>query len=739
MNRKEGILPLLIALALAAACTDRPVVAPTDLEPSFVKAAAMETGAQCLTTPDFVVGDEESLRAALASAEPGSSIAIDGTIQLAAEVIIEVPGLTLGCLEPGSGLTVVPGATPAFLLWVVARDVTIRGLVLDGSATASAPVYAQYRYSQPDPPAGLSLLGNRVTCGLSLCVFLVGTPEPMVMGNLLEANGTGGGIHIQRQVVTLPDGSEGSLRPDHARIEENTIVQFGVSNPSSVLAALRIHTSDGATVTGNVIQGRWPRGMHLSGVTASHIAGNRTDGIEGFGLESSLNAVPELVFRDNTIEGNQITGAAGGIRLERACGNTVRDNAVSGDGDDVVLASTAGANVVTHPRGSVVDHGYMDCDGDRLADFNVVNRRTTLETNLVEIPQKTARQCLPAPDFVVQDEGELRDALAAADPWQSIGLAGMIALGSELQLVKPAITLGCASPGAGLMAAPWFDGDAVDFMWVRAPDVTVRGLVLDGTTTLQMPVYADEGWEMPLDNVRFRFVGNDIAYGPQGGLFTAGARQVTVTDNVFHGERAQFAMHIQTQGGGSLVERNEMSVSEGSYLLNPLAAAIRFRDADGGRVADNVIRGPFVRGINVTEVRDSDIVGNTVEGVLTYGIRTSINPYQPISVHHNRIRNNRISGAGVAGMYFELACANVLLGNKLDGNAAGTGVVFDVTTGLNVLTGNTVVALDNGAFDCTGDGVFDPNVITGKGKVGKGVPPGEIIGPVMSGGKRVLR
>lgn len=739
MKRKEGVLSLLTALVLAASCTDQPVVAPTDVDASFAKSAPVQVEAQCLTAPDFVVGDEESFRAALAAAVAGSAIAIDGTIELAAEVRIDVPGLTLGCLVPGSGLTAAPGAMPYFLLWVVAPTVTIRGLVLDGSGTVSAPVYAQYVDDQPYPPAGLSIVDNRVTCGAELCVFLVGTPQPVVKGNVLEAYGTGGGIHIQSQVVTLPDGSEVRIRPDGARIEGNTINQFGVSGPNPILAGIRINASDGAAVVDNTIQGAWPHGIHVTGVGSSRIADNHVAGAQGYGVRSSTNAL-NMLFVDNSIVDNRIMDAgAGGVLLEAACGNTVATNVVNVDGDEVVLAATAGANVVTHRRGSVVDHGYADCDGDRLADFNVVNRRTTLEANLVPIPPKAARQCLEAPDFVVQDEGSFFAALESARPWDEIAVDGMIALGRHAMVSTPALTIGCATPGSGLTMAPWFEGETWGFMTIGAPDVTLRGLRIDGGPTTEVPVFAGEDGTTPLENVRLRFVGNDVIYGAQGGLFTAGAREVTVSDNRFHGERAQYAAHVQTQGGGSRVERNDMSVQVGGFLLSPTAAAIRLRDGGGGVVADNVIRGPFVRGINVAELWDSDIVGNTVDGVLTYGIRASINPYQPISVHHNRIRNNRISGSGVAAMFFELACSNVLLGNQLDGNAAGTGVVFDVTTGLNVLTGNTVTALDNGAFDCTGDGVFDPNVITGKGKVGKGVPPGEVIGPVMSSGKRVLR
>jgi len=45
------------------------------------------------------------------------------------------------------------------------------------------------------------------------------------------------------------------------------------------------------------------------------------------------------------------------------------------------------------------------------------------------------------------------------------------------------------------------------------------------------------------------------------------------------------------------------------------------------------------------------------------------------------------------------------------------GAIFDGPTGANVLVGNVTVVIDNGSFDCDGDGVPDPNIITGPGRV----------------------
>ena len=64
------------------------------------------------------------------------------------------------------------------------------------------------------------------------------------------------------------------------------------------------------------------------------------------------------------------------------------------------------------------------------------------------------------------------------------------------------------------------------------------------------------------------------------------------------------------------------------------------------------------------------------------------------------------------------------------------GAIFDAETGANTLVGNQNVVIDNGDFDCNGDGVADPNIITGRGAVLNGVNLGDIVSDaaVTSGG-----
>ena len=74
-------------------------------------------------------------------------------------------------------------------------------------------------------------------------------------------------------------------------------------------------------------------------------------------------------------------------------------------------------------------------------------------------------------------------------------------------------------------------------------------------------------------------------------------------------------------------------------------------------------------------------------------------------------------GAAVAGTFAMRACGNTFFGNNLNGNAGDVGLIFPAQSGANVLSGNQNVVIDDGAWDCDGDGVNDPNIITGKGKV----------------------
>jgi len=112
---------------------------------------------------------------------------------------------------------------------------------------------------------------------------------------------------------------------------------------------------------------------------------------------------------------------------------------------------------------------------------------------------------------------------------------------------------------------------------------------------------------------------------------------------------------------------------------------------------------------------------------VNFGIRArSGGSLIPISMTGNLFTGNVVTGAGVAGMFLRSACRNTFLGNDLQRNAGGIGAIFDLETGANQLDGNHNIVIDNGSFDCDGDGQPDRNLISGPGLVlhaPQGPPP----------------
>ncbi|PYP69328.1 MAG: hypothetical protein DMD36_10445 [Gemmatimonadetes bacterium] len=73
------------------------------------------------------------------------------------------------------------------------------------------------------------------------------------------------------------------------------------------------------------------------------------------------------------------------------------------------------------------------------------------------------------------------------------------------------------------------------------------------------------------------------------------------------------------------------------------------------------------------------------------------------------------------------ACRNTFIGNNLERNVGNLGAIFDETTGANTFVGNRNVVANVGSFDCNGDGIADPNILTGPGRARTGVNLGQIV------------
>ena len=207
---------------------------------------------------------------------------------------------------------------------------------------------------------------------------------------------------------------------------------------------------------------------------------------------------------------------------------------------------------------------------------------------------------------------------------------------------------------------------------------------------------------------------NDIECGNQACIIASQGADLFVERNTFTSQGAATGVH--TQGGLDHVRVSSNRIIATAPSGSATFGAIRIRTGSGHVVEGNDIQGPWINGMAMTEVSGSHIVRNVVVGATGAGGVF-------LDTHDGELRNNIVSRTGGPGMIFDVACRNLLLGNNLQG-AGGGGVVFDSQTGANTYVGNQSIVVDNGAFDCDGDGIVDPNVLTGQGTplVGAVVP-----------------
>jgi hypothetical protein len=331
--------------------------------------------------------------------------------------------------------------------------------------------------------------------------------------------------------------------------------------------------------------------------------------------------------------------------------------------------------------------------------------------------------CPTPANFVVSDEAGLLAALAAASPGQVIAVSGTIAVTADVSITTPGITLTCASPGAGLTA----QGGVVDMLNALANGVTVERLVLDASN-VDGPYQAGFVAGVRLTN-------NRVICGLGVCAFFQGTPGAIVADNQFVSNGSVTGIHLQGGIDGSRVERNTIVWS--APCCGTAFGGIRARDGSGVVISGNVVRGPWLTSFFPVNLSSSLVEQNRLEGATAYGILGGGPAVGGFSIADNLFRANRITGAGAAGIFLRKACRNTLVGNDLQGNAGNLGLIFDVTTGANTFVGNQNDVIDNGAFDCTGDGVEDPNIITGRGAVLHGVNFGGIVSDEVASANRL--
>lgn len=332
----------------------------------------------------------------------------------------------------------------------------------------------------------------------------------------------------------------------------------------------------------------------------------------------------------------------------------------------------------------------------------------------------------PTPAAVtVTDEASLRAALAAATPGEVIGLDGFFAVTADVTVAVENVTLTCVTPGAGIFAAA--EGSVEELVTAGANGVVVDHLVLDGRAALGDPYFAG-------DVAGVRLTNNTVTCSG-GCAFFSGTREAVIADNYFESAGGVTGVHLQKRIDGdgidgTRIERNTIVATAPAGFAN--FGGLRVRDGTNVTVADNIVLGRWSNSIAPADLTESQFQRNRLEGAAGFGIRFATGPsFVPISMTHNVFVKNVITGAADAGIFARLACRNAFAQNDLNGNGGNIGLTLDATTGANTVVlprGNTSLVIDNGDFDCNGDGQVDPNKITGPGRIRKNValsPPAD--------------
>jgi len=267
-----------------------------------------------------------------------------------------------------------------------------------------------------------------------------------------------------------------------------------------------------------------------------------------------------------------------------------------------------------------------------------------------------------------------------------------------------------------------FEADANQFtiFLVGVNDARVEGNTIEGG--LGLGGFSDPAILIAVS--RGRFTGNR-AQCADACLFAAGSPGLVVAANQFQTAGSSTGIHLQEGTDGDSVVGNTIVTTAPSFA--PQFGGIRVRDGANVVVTDNIVRGPWANSIALTDLTGADVERNSLQGAARFGIGVATEAsFLPIFMTDNTFRANRATGAGIAGISGQLACRNTFVGNDLRGNAGNVGLVLNETTGANTFAGNATLVVDNGAFDCNGDGVNDPNIISGPGMARHGLQLGGV-------------
>lgn len=346
------LLPFGVAGALLLmACEDTPRLAGPE-SPNEPKAALQPPGGPGVCGPaDVVVDNEDALHDEVENAAPGSTIAIQGTIQLDEQVFVNTEDVTLTCASPGAGLKV--GAA-YLLLTSVSPNTVVRNLELN-AAGKSRTVEAS------GDADGFVVRDNEITCARESCVFTAGVDEVVVENNTAVSPDSGlSGLHIQAV--------------DGALIAGNT-VEAEEESETEVLGGIRVRQGSDVTIRDNHVEGLWQNGLSLAELEGATVAQNSVDGSVQHGIAIHIPGefTYDEISQGNSVGQNDITDSGdAGILVNETCDSKFQSNQVTGTSPAVSLTEDTGANMVVGTQGQVDDEGEYDCTGDGQDDPNMV-------------------------------------------------------------------------------------------------------------------------------------------------------------------------------------------------------------------------------------------------------------------------------------------------------------------------------------------------------------------------------
>jgi hypothetical protein len=308
-------------------------------------------------------------------------------------------------------------------------------------------------------------------------------------------------------------------------------------------------------------------------------------------------------------------------------------------------------------------------------------------------------RCLLSP-FLVTNTGDsgtgsLRQAILDSNATSGPNTIDFAIMGTGVQSIAPTSPLptisvpvvidGTTEVGAAIELNGTNAGAGVDGLFIQANNTTIKGLAINHFGGYGIHLKAESGDTIQNCFIGTNFGGTAAAPNSLGGIWIDGT-QSTSASNTIGGS---------TAGAGNVISGN------GGAGIN----------VDGNGASSNVIQGNFIG----TNAAGTSALGNGGDGVL---INTGANNTVGDGLGDTTTAaRNIISGNVGDGIHIQnlTATDNVVSGNYIGVNAAGTGVLGNQSAGVeldgaqgtflgfkvvNVIGGNAIgVVLDNGAQD----------------------------------------